>query len=802
MKSFLRFLAFCFFFAAGQPVSHADSCNVFLPDAMTLQSSYNGDCKAGLAHGYGKVVAGKIIPKTGKKLVVTYEGIFQSGRLTGSGKETEESGLYRYEGTFNNWKRWTGTAHIAQTAQDQAREMYFREGAITSLPVDVTQDPLYRAKADEEGRRQPSPYRFLPLSGNTASSAGEENGHGEKGNSAAPENSGPTDIPILGAILRGIGGGLKEQTPRIAEALKSAPSAYVDRKIVEEKARRERRKQEEEERKKQEEVARQEQERVAYWAKRDQEAREARAHADEEQKKQAAVDEAKREQQKRESVAYWEKRAQEGREAQAKIDEEQKKQAAIDQAKREQQERERVAYWAQRDQEAREAQVRIDEEQKKQRAKQEEERNRQEQERLAYWAKQDQAAREARARADEDRRNQAAIDEVKREQQKQENVAYWERRAQEGREAQARIDEERKQKEVQTRNNTGNSVSPSTASTQPVAQKLSQPSPQMITQQPTNGQSGGPVSPSIGTTSPSPVQPSSPPQQNQVRASVEYAKTVPKIEFNAQPITPLPLPNERSLTTQEVTWKNSLPSDIRQRIDQFSPDMIARMKQNGHWDIFVRGVNNDVAALREAKKEEAMAWGEFAFNVATLPAGELKVPILALSKGPTIARDAVKAGKTILEMASGAAKSAAREVDGASTGGITKIVQQSANRGLIFENPSTLIQNRINELKAAIPANVRGRITMSVGVAEDATGKRTVLIGTSEPRGYLRPNVQLNEGEVVVSGTGHAEDDVVSYAKTHNLKLIDIGATRPVCVSCQTVISPTDSNITTPLKNK
>ncbi|WP_434675201.1 hypothetical protein [Pseudomonas sp. D3-10] len=124
----------------------------------------------------------------------------------------------------------------------------------------------------------------------------------------------------------------------------------------------------------------------------------------------------------------------------------------------------------------------------------------------------------------------------------------------------------------------------------------------------------------------------------------------------------------------------------------------------------------------------------------------------------------------------------------------------SLERGLAYDNPSNLVQNRVSEIQSQIPANSQGRITMGVAVVEDANGVRSVLVSTSEPRGYLRPGVSLQEGEKVVVGTGHAEADIVSYANANGLKVVDIGATRPVCASCQNVIEPTGANVSTPLK--
>jgi len=89
---------------------------------------------------------------------------------------------------------------------------------------------------------------------------------------------------------------------------------------------------------------------------------------------------------------------------------------------------------------------------------------------------------------------------------------------------------------------------------------------------------------------------------------------------------------------------------------------------------------------------------------------------------------------------------------------------------------------------------------MGVAVVEDSQGALTVLVGTSEPRGYLRPGVALQSGETIVTGTGHAEANIVSYANANGLSITSIGATRPVCLSCQDVIAKTGATIVTPLK--
>ncbi len=107
---------------------------------------------------------------------------------------------------------------------------------------------------------------------------------------------------------------------------------------------------------------------------------------------------------------------------------------------------------------------------------------------------------------------------------------------------------------------------------------------------------------------------------------------------------------------------------------------------------------------------------------------------------------------------------------------------------------------RTAELSRAIPAAQRGRITMAVGLAVDANGVQRVLIGTSEPMGYLRPGVSLNPGEILVSGSGHAEADIVNFARQNGLNLLQVGATRPICPACASLIKEAGPKPVTPLK--
>jgi RHS repeat-associated protein len=98
----------------------------------------------------------------------------------------------------------------------------------------------------------------------------------------------------------------------------------------------------------------------------------------------------------------------------------------------------------------------------------------------------------------------------------------------------------------------------------------------------------------------------------------------------------------------------------------------------------------------------------------------------------------------------------------------------------------------------------KGFITMAVGIAEDSSGNRFTLIGTSEKNGYIRPvakPIVAARGGIVVKGTGHAEADVVAYAKAQGWTLIAVGATRPICDPCAADIASAGATAATPLKN-
>jgi RHS repeat-associated protein len=112
---------------------------------------------------------------------------------------------------------------------------------------------------------------------------------------------------------------------------------------------------------------------------------------------------------------------------------------------------------------------------------------------------------------------------------------------------------------------------------------------------------------------------------------------------------------------------------------------------------------------------------------------------------------------------------------------------------------------RAGQLASQIPKGSAGRVTMGVGVIEDAAGNRIVVIATSEPRGYIRKGVTILDDEIVIPGTGHAEDDIMTWAAANGYTVeagytITIGATRPVCPWCVYVVSEGGGMLATPVR--
>lgn len=92
---------------------------------------------------------------------------------------------------------------------------------------------------------------------------------------------------------------------------------------------------------------------------------------------------------------------------------------------------------------------------------------------------------------------------------------------------------------------------------------------------------------------------------------------------------------------------------------------------------------------------------------------------------------------------------------------------------------------------------------MGAAVLEDAQGNRRVVIGTSEPNGYLRSGVKsaLQPGEIVIPGYGHAEADIVAWAAPNNYKVIAVAAGRPICENCVQSIERAGGIVASPKKS-
>ena len=118
----------------------------------------------------------------------------------------------------------------------------------------------------------------------------------------------------------------------------------------------------------------------------------------------------------------------------------------------------------------------------------------------------------------------------------------------------------------------------------------------------------------------------------------------------------------------------------------------------------------------------------------------------------------------------------------------------------LFGDPEKVACSRATALQQA-PS--RGRVTMGAAVLEDAQGNRRVVIGTSEPNGYLRSGARsaLQAGEIVIPGYGHAEADIVTWAAPNNYKVIAVAAGRPICENCVQSIEGAGGIVASPKKS-
>ncbi len=99
------------------------------------------------------------------------------------------------------------------------------------------------------------------------------------------------------------------------------------------------------------------------------------------------------------------------------------------------------------------------------------------------------------------------------------------------------------------------------------------------------------------------------------------------------------------------------------------------------------------------------------------------------------------------------------------------------------ENPD----KRAKELHKEIKDEFKKRkITIAVG----HTNSDLSLVGTSER--YMNKDVinAMNENEVIAKPNynKHAEEDIIEEAEIRELKVTDIGASRPICSDCEKLI--------------
>jgi filamentous hemagglutinin len=128
------------------------------------------------------------------------------------------------------------------------------------------------------------------------------------------------------------------------------------------------------------------------------------------------------------------------------------------------------------------------------------------------------------------------------------------------------------------------------------------------------------------------------------------------------------------------------------------------------------------------------------------------------------------------------------------------VVRVEIATGPALAEAATQAAARVAELRAALPAGSRGRVTLAVGIGRTAEGRQVTVIGTSEPAGYMRPGVTLKGEEVLATGSGHAEENVINYMQSNGISPLTIGASRGICTSCATDMGWTPALPATQLK--
>ena len=118
----------------------------------------------------------------------------------------------------------------------------------------------------------------------------------------------------------------------------------------------------------------------------------------------------------------------------------------------------------------------------------------------------------------------------------------------------------------------------------------------------------------------------------------------------------------------------------------------------------------------------------------------------------------------------------------------------------LFKKKDYNIEKRVKELHGKLGKTTQNKTTTSVGLTEEEIG----IIGSSE--GRLRKTVkkELYNFEIEAKGKSgkHAEEYVIEKAKSQNLKLTEIAASRPICLDCQEIIEENEIKTQTPFSGK
>jgi len=98
------------------------------------------------------------------------------------------------------------------------------------------------------------------------------------------------------------------------------------------------------------------------------------------------------------------------------------------------------------------------------------------------------------------------------------------------------------------------------------------------------------------------------------------------------------------------------------------------------------------------------------------------------------------------------------------------------------------LASRAGEIQSTLKGIAQEMRTTAVADATLANGSASRLVASSENSLAPAQRAALREGEVAVSGKGHAEQKIASWAEKNGAKINAIGASRPICTSCQAVI--------------